>query len=112
VLGSSAISRRRRSSGARTIAFVVAANLAVEIVREALRDEALRGEILKLVRDALAAAPANDVPEPLIDAKAAAEMLGMTVPAVRASAYRGSIPCQRVGRLLRFRRSDLLRRRP
>lgn len=87
------------------------ANLAVEIVREALRDEALRGEIVKLVRASLEAAPTNDADEPLIDAVAAGRLLGMSAPAVRASAYRGSIPCQRVGRLLRFRRSDLLRRR-
>ncbi len=83
---------------------------AAQLVREALRDPEVRAEVLAILRDAL---PQNDAgAEPLIDAHEAAKILDMTVPAVRAAAYRKSIPCQRVGRLLRFRRSDLLRRRP
>jgi hypothetical protein len=83
---------------------------AAQLVREALRDPEVRAEVLAILRDAL---PTNDAgTEPLIDAREAAKILDMTVPAVRAAAYRGSVPCQRVGRLLRFRRSDLLRRRP
>lgn len=48
-------------------------------------------------------------PENLVDMKGAAKLLGMTVTAVRSAAYRGSLPCLRVGSRLRFRPSDLLR---
>lgn len=79
---------------------------AAQLVREALQDPELRDEILALVRTAI---PKNDVVEPLIDARKAAEILGMTVPAVRAAAWRGSIPCRHVGRLLRFAPGELRR---
>jgi excisionase family DNA binding protein len=52
--------------------------------------------------------PANDTEE-LLDAPAAGKVLGMTASAVRQAAYRGSIPAVKVGRRLRFRRSDLPR---
>jgi hypothetical protein len=45
--------------------------------------------------------------EPLLDVRAAAELLGMTPTALRSAAYRGSIRCVRVGRRLRFRPSEL-----
>jgi excisionase family DNA binding protein len=78
----------------------------VELVRAALRDPAVRADILELVSSA---APVNDTAtEPLLDAVEAAKILGMTAPAVRAAAYRETLPCVRVGRLLRFRRSELL----
>ncbi len=78
----------------------------VELVRAALRDPAVRADILELVSSA---APVNDTAtEPLLDAVEAAKILGMTPPAVRAAAYRETLPCVRVGRLLRFRRSELL----
>lgn len=80
-----------------------------QLVREALRDPAGREEIIALVRGALASA--EDLHEPLIDATEAGKILGMSAPAVRAAAYRETLPCVRVGRLLRFRRSDLLHRR-
>jgi hypothetical protein len=35
----------------------------------------------------------------------------MTAGAVRQAAYRGAIPCVRIGRRLRFRRSELVARR-
>jgi hypothetical protein len=53
--------------------------------------------------------PSNDV-ELLVDAHEAGRLLGMSPAAVRAAAYRKSIPCVRHGRLLRFRPSDLARR--
>jgi len=47
-------------------------------------------------------------PEALLDVNGAAEMLHMTPAAVRSAAYRGSLPCVRVGTRLRFRPSDLV----
>lgn len=98
------ISLKRRFLSRRRIADV--ASIAVELVREALRDEALRGEILELVRDAIKP-PAAPV-ESLIGTAEAASLLGMTKAAVRASAYRQTLPHLRVGRTLRFKRSELL----
>ena len=82
---------------------------AVELVREALRDPRLREEIMAIVRAEQQSNSANDVGtfEPLIDAREAGKILGMSAPAVRAAAFRGTIPCTHVGRLLRFRRSEL-----
>jgi excisionase family DNA binding protein len=82
---------------------------ASELVREALRDPALREEILAIVRAERRSLPANDIDavEPLIDAREAGKILGMSAPAVRAAAFRGTIPFVHVGRLLRFRRSEL-----
>lgn len=48
--------------------------------------------------------------EPLIGAETAARLLDMKPSALRKAAYRGTIPCVRVGRLLRFKASDLARR--
>lgn len=47
--------------------------------------------------------------EPLMDLQQAAEFLSITPAALRASAYRGTVPVIRVGRRLRFRASDLSR---
>lgn len=47
--------------------------------------------------------------EPLLNVRQAATFLGITPAALRASAYRGSLPCVRVGRRLRFRASELAR---
>jgi hypothetical protein len=85
---------------------------AAELFREALRDPSIRAEILQLVQ---AAKTANDTPreppEPLVDAHEAARLLGMTVGAVRAASYRGTVKSTTVGRSLRFRPSDLIRRK-
>ena len=48
--------------------------------------------------------------EALLDVEGAAKLLGMSEVAVRSAAYRGTLPCVRVGSRLRFRPSDLLRR--
>jgi hypothetical protein len=87
---------------------------ASELVREALRDPTLRDEIVSLVRREQAPIPAtNDMIEALIDARAAGTLLGMTPAAVRAAAFRGTLPSHHIGRLLRFRASELLpQRRP
>ena len=46
--------------------------------------------------------------EALLDVAGAAQMLHMTPAAVRAAAYRGSLPCVRVESRSRFRPSELL----
>ena len=48
--------------------------------------------------------------EDLVDSTEAADILGMSVAALRKAVERGQIPCLRVGRRLRFRRADLLQR--
>jgi len=85
-------------------------SVAAELVREALRDPALREEIKAIVRAEERSTSANDVDtvEPLIDAREAGKILGTSAPAVRAAAFRGTIPFVHVGRLLRFRRSELM----
>ncbi len=77
----------------------------IELVREALKDPAVRSDIVQLVRSA---APPSGYLEPLIGVAEAARILGMTKSAIRARCYRQSMPHTRVGRVLRFNRSDLL----
>jgi hypothetical protein len=48
-------------------------------------------------------------PKPLVDAKQAAKLLGMSPAAVRAAAYRGTVKSVRVGRSLRFDPNNLRR---
>jgi hypothetical protein len=86
----------------------------IELMRGALRDPRIRDEIKTLVSTEEAnppsPAPAN---EPLIDAHAAGKLLGMSAAAVRAAAFRGTLPSHHIGRLLRFRPSELIpQRRP
>jgi hypothetical protein len=77
----------------------------VAAVKEALRDASVRDQLRAIVLE-LAPSPANDIDD-LLDARAAAAFLGMTPAALRMAVYRGTIPCVRVGRRLRFRRSEL-----
>ena len=79
------------------------------IVDEALKDRTVRDEIRSILFENQTPAPANDVIliEPLIDAREAAKILGTSPAAVRAAAFRKTIPSVHVGRLLRFKRSDL-----
>lgn len=44
----------------------------------------------------------------LLDVHGAAEVLGCSVPTIERAVRRGELPSLRVGRLRRFRRSDLL----
>lgn len=82
-------------------------NPVVELVREALKDPQLRAEIRAIVAEAPIA---NDTaPERLVDVEEAARLLDMTPTAVRSAVGRGTLPCVRVGRRLRFRPSDLTR---
>ena len=71
----------------------------IELVREALKDPAVRAEVRAIIDET--AKPANDV-DLLVDAHEAGRILGMSPAAVRAAAYRKSIPCVRHGRLLRL----------
>jgi hypothetical protein len=91
---------------------VSAAAALVELVRDALRDPSIRDEIKAIVSgdedSRTAVEPEN---EPLIDAHAAGRLLGMSAAAVRAAAFRRTIPSHHVGRLLRFRPSELLPQR-
>lgn len=48
-------------------------------------------------------------PDQLLTTTAAAELLGRSEPAIRQAARRGKVPAVRIGRLLRFKRSDLLK---
>jgi hypothetical protein len=49
-------------------------------------------------------------PEALLDVNGAANILHMTPTPVRSAAYRGSLPCMRIGSRLRFGPSDLVGR--
>jgi hypothetical protein len=86
----------------------------VELVRDALRDPSIRDEIKAIVaNDVSDAGMPPPESEPLIDAHAAGKLLGMSAAAVRAAAFRGTLPSHHIGRLLRFRPSELLpQRRP
>lgn len=77
----------------------------VAAVKEALRESDVRDQIRAIVLE-VSPPPANDVDD-LLDARAAAAYLGMTPAALRMAVYRGTIACVRVGRRLRFRRSEL-----
>ena len=46
----------------------------------------------------------------LVNSKEAAEILGMSVAALRKAVERGQVPCVRIGSRLRFRRAALLQR--
>jgi hypothetical protein len=65
-------------------------------------------EIRTIVREEIAKASFADR---LMDATEAARRLGMTEAAVRKAAARGTVPCQRLGRRLRFRLSELMVKR-
>ena len=82
----------------------------VELVRDALRDPSIRAEIKSIVANdnAVPVPPRDD--ESLIDAHAAGRLLGMSAAAVRAAAFRGTLRSHHIGRLLRFRPSELLPR--
>lgn len=83
----------------------------VELVRDALRDPSIRDEIRAIVaNDNAQPAEAAADTESLVDAHAAGKLLGMSAAAVRAAAFRGTLPSHHIGRLLRFRPSEFLPR--
>jgi hypothetical protein len=64
----------------------------------------LKSIVAEAVRDELRAALEDE----LLDVARAAQMLGMSVGALRKAVERGQVPCERIGNRLRFRRMDLL----
>src|SRR5512143_2362843 len=64
----------------------------------------LKSIVMEAVRDELRAALEDE----LLDVERAAQMLGMSVGALRKAVERGQVPCERIGNRLRFRRMDLL----
>lgn len=82
---------------------------AIDLVREALRDPAVKAEVRAIMADATRESEKEMTPEPLVDAVEAGRLLGMTAEAVRKAAYRRSIPSIKIGRRYRFRLSELTR---
>lgn len=68
----------------------------------------LRQMLVEVIRVELEASMSE--PDRLVDVDEAAEILGMTTSAVRKAAYRGTLPCERIGRRLRFRPRSLIQR--
>jgi hypothetical protein len=80
----------------------------VAALRSAPVQSTMREMIVAAIRIELEATVSE--PDRLVDADEAAGILGMSVAAVRKAALRGTLPCQRVGRRLRFRVRSLIRR--
>lgn len=66
---------------------------------------ALEDIVRRVVRDELSRTTVGNA---LVDVEQAAELLSMTPASVRKAAQRGTIPCIRIGRRVRFRRHELL----
>ncbi len=66
---------------------------------------AIADMVRAVVREELALAGLGDE---LLDVPRAARYLGMTPAALWKATHRGTIPCLRLGRRVRFRRRDLL----
>jgi len=75
------------------------------VVKQALREPDVRNEIRAIVQEVVG--EPSPLPERFVDTEAAAEFLAMSPAALRMAAFRGTIPCSRMGRRLRFRLSDL-----
>jgi excisionase family DNA binding protein len=72
-------------------------------------EERLRGLLAEVVRAELGGAGHGGDPDQLLTIRQAAKLLGMTPTALEKAVVRGRVPVIRIGRRLRFRRSDLLR---
>lgn len=68
----------------------------------------VQDQLKKLMSEAVGAKLSEVLDSEVLTAAEAATFLSMTEGAVRKAAERGQIPCFRIGRRLRFRRSDLL----
>ena len=84
----------------------MAIDVAQELV-EAFKHPELRKVMIDLFRDAVRAEQEDDV---LLNANEAATVMSMTAAGVRKAAERGTLPCRKVGRSLRFKKSELLAR--
>ena len=67
-----------------------------------------RTAMKEIVAEAVQREIRSALEDELIDVERAAAMLDMTEGALRKAVERGQVPCQRVGKRLRFRRMDLL----
>jgi hypothetical protein len=74
-----------------------------------LRSIDARTLMKEIVAEAVQTEIRSALEDELIDVDGAAAMLDMSVAALRKAVERGQVPCQRVGKRLRFRRADLLR---
>lgn len=72
-----------------------------------LEIESLAEALAERVIERLSSRPSDDA---LIDARAAAELLGCSVPTVERLTKSGAIPSVKLGRLRRYRRAELLAR--
>ncbi len=81
-------------------------------LRRLLDTSLLSEEVLerfrRLMREAIRSELTDALDGELLDVAGAAKLLTMTEGAVRKAAERGQLPCQRIDRRLRFRRSELL----
>lgn len=85
----------------------------IDLEREliaALTSPEVQSRLRKLVAEEIAAAFANYGTDAnrLVDVQEAARLMDMTPAALSKAAYRGSVPCERVGRRLRFRVGSIL----
>ena len=74
-----------------------------------LRSIDARTLMKEIVAEAVQTEIRGALEDELIDVERAAAMLDMSEGALRKAVERGQVPCQRVGKRLRFRRADLLR---
>ncbi len=65
-------------------------------------------KLREIVRDAIREELRTVLGEELLTAEDAAKLLHMSVPALRKAVERGQVACVRIGRRVRFRRSDLI----
>jgi excisionase family DNA binding protein len=80
----------------------------VAALRSAPVQSTMRQMIVEVMRVELEASSSDS--DRLVNVEEAADILGMTPSAVRKAAYRGTLPCQRVGRRVRFRLRSLIQR--
>ncbi len=86
--------------------------MAIELsgeLTEWVKSEEAQAEISRIVRDAIREELRAALSEELLDTDEAARLLNMSPGALRKAVERGHVRCERVGRRLRFRRSELLR---
>jgi len=74
-----------------------------------LRSTDARTLMKEIVAEAVQSEIRGALEDELVDVEGAAALLDMTQGALRKAVERGQIPCQRVGKRLRFRRAELLR---
>jgi len=73
-----------------------------------LRSDETRRILSEIIRDAVREQISRALKDELVGVTEAATILKMSEAALRKAAERGQIACQRIGRRLRFRRSDLI----